>query len=95
MFISFRFQILKGLQHFRYDNLSTDLMISMGLMNVLINRLEMGIKDLKETHSTDRQKTSSNRIATRERDDDDDIDMAFPKRVKMEFTPPRYGIVCS
>lgn len=62
----------------------------MGLLNVLINRLEMGIKDLKETHNTDRRKTSSS-ISIRERDDDDDdIDMTFPKRVKMEFTPPRY-----
>lgn len=85
------FQILKGLQHFRYDNLSTDLMITMGLMNVLINRLELGIKDLKETHSTDR-KNSTNTM--RDRDDDDDIDMTFPKRVKMEFTPPRYATVC-
>lgn len=78
---------MKGLQHFRYDNLSTDLMIHMGLMNVLINRLEMGIKDLKEAHNTNRQKTSN---TMRERDDDDDIDMSFPKRVKMEFLPPRY-----
>lgn len=93
--ISKKFQILKGLQHFRYDNLSTDLMIHMGLMNVLINRLELGIKDLKETHNTDRQKTSScSGITMRERDDDDDdIEMTFPKRVKMEFTPPRYTSV--
>lgn len=64
-------------------------MIQMGLMNVLINRLEIGIKDLKETHNTERQKISKN-ITVRTRDDDEDIDMAFPKRVKMEFTPPRY-----
>lgn len=69
-------------------------MIQMGLMNVLINRLDMGIKDLKEAHSTDRQKTSGG-SAMRERDhDDEDIEMTFPKRVKMEFTPPRYGAVC-
>lgn len=69
-------------------------MIHMGLMNVLINRLEMGIKDLKEEHSTDRQKTSSN-IAMRKRDsDDEDIEMTFPKRVKMEVTPPRHAGVC-
>lgn len=71
-------------------------MIHMGLMNVLINRLQMGIKDLKETHSTtDRQKTTTS-IAMRERDDDDDedVEMTFPKRVKMEFTPPRHVSVC-
>lgn len=66
-------------------------MIQMGLINVLINRLEMGIKDLKETHNTSRKIL----ICSRERDDDDDddIDMTFPKRVKMEFTPPRYVCV--
>lgn len=68
-------------------------MIQMGLMNVLINRLDMGIKDLKEMHNTVRQRASN---AMRERDDDDDdIDMTFPKRVKMEFTPPRYAPVCT
>lgn len=68
--------------------MSTDLMIHMGLLNVLINRLGLSIKDLKESHSTERQKTNE---TTRTRDDDDDdIEMTFPKRVKMEFTPPRF-----
>lgn len=58
----------------------------MGLLNVLINRLETSIKDLKESHSTKGYKTDeTSRIR-----DDDDIEMSFPKRVKMEFTPPRY-----
>lgn len=69
-------------------------MINMGLMGVLINRLEIGIKDLRETHTIDRQKPSSKCVVMRSRDDDDDIDMAFPKRVKIEFTPPRFGLVC-
>lgn len=62
-------------------------MIHMGLLNVLVNRLGTSIKDLKESHNTERQKT---RETTRTRDDDDDIEMTFPKRVKMDvFTPPR------
>lgn len=76
-----------GLKNFRYDNMSMDLMIHMGLMTVLINRLEISIKDLKESHNTDQRKHNE---SVRARDDDDDIDMIFPKRVKMEFSPPRY-----
>lgn len=67
--------------------MSTDLMIHMGLLNVLINRLETSIRDLKESHNTENQKIKDKSNA---RDDDDDIEMIFPKRVKMEFTPPRY-----
>lgn len=67
-------------------------MIQMGMMSVLINRLEIGIKDLKETHSsTDRQKT----MRERDDDDDDDVEITFPKRVKMEFSPPRHVPVCA
>lgn len=82
-------QILIGLQHFRYDNMSTDLMIQMGLLNVLINRLETSIKDLKEEHEIDRYRVSKDRV----RDDDSDTEMIFPKRVKIEFTPPRFILV--
>lgn len=66
--------------------MSTDLMIQMGLLNVLINRLETSIKDLKEEHEIDRYRVSRNRV----RDDDSDSETIFPKRVKIEFTPPRF-----
>lgn len=66
--------------------MSTDLMIHMGLLNVLIKRLETGIKDLKETHNTARSTTNN----VRPRDGDDDIDIIFPKRVKIECSPPRF-----
>lgn len=66
--------------------MSTDLMIHMGLLNVLIKRLETGIKDLKETHTMERSTTNN----VRPRDGDDDIDVIFPKRVKIECSPPRY-----
>lgn len=62
-------------------------MIYMGLLTVLIKRLETGIKDLKETHNTDRNGTNN---ASRLRDADDDIDIIFPKRVKIECSPPRF-----
>ncbi|XP_031631636.1 uncharacterized protein LOC116345956 [Contarinia nasturtii] len=79
--------ILTGIKYFRYDNMSMDLMIHMGLMNVLVNRLGTSIKDLKETHNTDQKKSKD---AVRPRDDDEDIEMIFRKRVKMEFSPPRF-----
>lgn len=62
-------------------------MIEMGLLNVLIRRLDVGIKDLKEIHNKDRSKRTD---AVRTRDADEDIDMIFPKRVKIECTPPRF-----
>lgn len=80
-----RFQILMGLKNFQYDNMSMDLMIQMGLMHVLINRLEISTKDLKESHNEEKRNEFM-----KGRDDDDDIEMIFPKRIKMEFSPPRY-----
>lgn len=64
-----------------------DLMIHMGLLNVLVNRLESSIKDLKESHNVDKHKGKE---AARARDDDEDIEMIFRKRIKMDFSPPRY-----
>lgn len=61
-------------------------MIHMGLLNMLINRLETGIQDLKETHNIDHYKKEE---TTRYREQDDELDIIFPKRVKMEFTPPQ------
>lgn len=63
-------------------------MIHMGLMNVLINRLDTCMKHLKENHNINKSK--SDEAEVRARDDDEDIEMIFPKRVKMEFSPPRY-----
>lgn len=64
-----------------------DLMIHMGLLNVLVNRLDTSIKDLKETHNADKQ---NGKEAARARDDDEDIELIFKKRIKMDFSPPRY-----
>lgn len=75
-----------GIKNFRYDNVSMDLMIHMGLLNVLVNRLETSIKDLKESHN-DKQKGKD---AARARDDDEDIELMFRKRIKMDFSPPRF-----
>lgn len=64
-----------------------DLMIHMGLLNVLVNRLETSIKDLKESHNADKQRGKE---AARARDDDEDIELIFRKRIKMDFSPPRF-----
>lgn len=42
--------ILMGLQNFRYDNNSIDQMISVGLVSVLVERLERLTRDMSETH---------------------------------------------
>lgn len=47
-------QILTGLQYFRYDSQGIDLMIRMGLLNVLIQRLDLKTKDMKEEHNENR-----------------------------------------
>lgn len=62
-------------------------MIHMGLLNVLINRLETSIKGVKEIHNTDGGKS---RTASARAQEDEDMEIIFPKRVKMEFSPPRY-----
>lgn len=64
-------------------------MIHMGLLNVLMNRLKTSIKDLKESHNTERKKTVAQK-RTHDDDEGDDMEMIFPKRVKVEITPSRY-----
>lgn len=70
------FQILIGIKHFRYDNLSMDLMIQMDSLNVLVNWLETNIKGLKETHNIDRNKGKE---AARARSDDHHRGVFFSK----------------
>lgn len=72
--------------------MSTDLMIRMGLLNMLINRLQVNIKDLKESHNIDYHKREDAIVRPREMDDDE-MDGNFPKRIKMELSPPRFNSV--
>lgn len=69
--------------------MSTDLMIRMGLLSMLINRLDANIKDLKESHNIDYYKKEEGIVRPREMDDDE-MDGNFPKRIKMEYSPPRF-----
>lgn len=63
-------------------------MIQMGLLNVLINRLDINTKDLPEVHNID--ETKNNDLKRLDRDDDYEMDINFPKRVKLEITPPSF-----
>lgn len=75
------FQILISLQHFRYDVNSIDLMIRMGLVNVLIERLELKTKDMFEVHNT----ASGVRNDSSNSDTDDEMESTNPKRPKIDI----------
>lgn len=64
-------------------------MIRMGLLSMLINRLDANIKDLKESHNIDHYKKEDVIVRPREMDDDE-MDGNFPKRIKMELSPPLF-----
>lgn len=76
-----------GLQHFRYDNISIDLMISMGLVNVLIERLELNTKELTESHNTSMVK---NNDCKKSLSADDENEISNPKRAKIDFGPATF-----
>lgn len=83
-------QILIGLQHFRYDNMSIDLMIRMGLVNVLIKLLDLKTKDLSETHeSTVLKKIDSKRSFLKDSDDDADA-IVSPKKMKIDCCSTKF-----
>lgn len=80
------------MQHFRYDNLSTDLMIKMGLMNVLIDRLQSSIEDLEEEHFVDALKplemdSDKNDDGSDGGEDDADGNAPESKRFKIDIIP--------
>lgn len=64
-------------------------MIRMGLLSMLINRLDANIKDLKESHNIHHYKKEDVIVRPREMDDDE-MDENFPKRIKMELSPPLF-----
>lgn len=79
------------MQHFRYDNLSTDLMIKMGLMNVLIDRLQSSIKDLEEEHFVDALKPlemdTDKNDGSSDSSDDTEENAPETKRFKIDIVP--------
>lgn len=67
-------------------------MIKMRLVNVLIERLDLNLKDLTETHDKKLKRTST--IDTTETDDindetreDEDCDHPIPKKMKLDYFP--------
>lgn len=67
--------------------MSIDLLIAMGLVNVLIKQLELNIKDLNEPHNTTAKSENKRQI---EKDDDDDDDSENSKRTKIDFNSPSF-----
>lgn len=93
--------ILIGLQSFKYDNISIDLMIKIGLVNVLVERLDLSTRDLSETHAKRVTKRSNIDVDTvavgpagNNDDDDQNVEEQLPtpsKRMKVDFYRSRVG----
>lgn len=66
--------------------MSIDLLISMGLVNVLIKQLEVNITNLNEPHNTATKNDKKRKIE--EDEDDDDSDNS--KRAKIDFNSPSF-----
>lgn len=80
-----------------------DLLIKMGLMNVLIDRLQRSINDMKEEHDINKSKSRESNRRDCGDDDDDDCDNddendgnvntddseSDSKRLKVEITLPQ------
>lgn len=93
--------ILIGLQSFKYDNISIDLMIKIGLVNVLVERLDLSTRDLSETHAkrvTKRSNFDVDSVAVGTNGDDADGDRCAEelptssKRMKVDFYRSRVGL---
>lgn len=70
--------------------MSIDLLIKMGLVNVLIKQLEINIKDLNEPHNS----AMKNKKRSME-DDEDDDESDSAKRAKIDFHSPNFMPVSS
>lgn len=80
------------MQNFSYDNNSIDLMIRMRLVNVLIERLDLNLKDVTDTHDKKPIRTSTIDLADTENAkdksmDEDDLDAPTVKKMKLEYFP--------
>lgn len=72
--------------------MSIDLLIRMGLVHMLIKRLELNIKDLSESHNKNTFKNNYVKRSLREDcdDADDEIDYVAAKRVKIDYISSRF-----
>lgn len=65
-------------------------MIRMGLVHMLIKRLELNTKDLSEGHNKNALKNNDVKRSLRDEDDDDEMDEMVAKRVKIDYSPNRF-----
>lgn len=67
-------------------------MIRMGLVHMLIKRLEIYTKDMTEPHNTNTLKRNDVKrsLMDDDNDDDDDDDEVLAKRVKIDYSPNIY-----
>lgn len=70
--------------------MSIDLMIRMGLVHMLIKRLELNTKDLTEAHNKNTLKNNDVKKSLRDEDDDEEMDAVVAKRVKIDYSPNRF-----
>lgn len=89
VYIRYFLQILMGLQSFQYDNISIYSMIKIGLVDVLIERLDSNTKELAEVHV---KKAKPHCEATlSKRLNDSFIEDNFKlKRMKIDYNPFLY-----
>lgn len=65
-------------------------MIRMGLVHMLIKRLDSNTKDLTESHSKNTLKRNDVKKSLRDEDDDDEVDAVNAKRAKIDYSPNRF-----
>lgn len=65
-------------------------MIRMGLVHMLIKRLEINTENLTESHNTSILKKNNVKKSLRDDDDDDEMDAVLAKRVKIDYSPNRF-----
>lgn len=88
-FLLFYWQILKGLQSFQYDNISIYSMIKIGLVDVLIERLDSNTKELAEEHV--KKSKPHCEVTLSKRLNDSFIEDNFKlKRMKIDYNPFLY-----
>lgn len=79
------------MQSFRYDNISIDLMIKMRLVNVLIERLDLNLKDLSESHDRKLKRSSTGDGTETENIDEseqqENLEPSPPKKMKLDYFP--------
>lgn len=77
------------MQHFVYDSISIDLMIKIGLINVMVERLDMYTRDMANEHTKETELLVNTKIKT--------VDSIEPSKLTMISSfvmnsPDKYGV---